>query len=391
MSIECPRTATAEAVASGTERILVIDDEAPIRSTLEEFLELSGFEVRTAANGEEGLDLLGREDYDLVLSDLKMPGVDGIAVIEWMKETRPETPVVVMSGHATVDSALRALRLGAYDYLLKPFTLDEIHRTIGNCLEKRRLRRKNVELEASNVRLREIERMKDDLLATVSHEFRTPLTAIRGFLDLLDTGHGNDLRSDQSQAFEAIRSSVDRLDMMIGNLLTLTECQDGGYQPILQPVPVGEFLRECVPTQGAASPHGEPELDIEEAAEAYVLLDTARFPLVLRNLLDNAFKFRREERPARVILRARREDSQVVLEVHDDGIGVTDALGDHLFERFTQADMTSTRRHAGVGLGLAVVREIVRAHGGTVRLVSPVLGGTSVRIALPALPGTDGR
>jgi signal transduction histidine kinase len=116
-----------------------------------------------------------------------------------------------------------------------------------------------------------------------------------------------------------------------------------------------------------------------------------RFPLVLRNLLDNAFKFEREPGQGEVIVRARRRGSELVLEVHDDGIGVGETLGDQLFDRFTQGDMSSTREHQGAGLGLAVVREIVVAHGGTVRLVPALLGGTSVRIGLPVTDRTDGR
>ncbi|NNE43770.1 MAG: response regulator [Gemmatimonadetes bacterium] len=386
MTLSPDTTSTAVRRPVVTERILVIDDEQNIRATLEEFLSLTGFDVDTAENGAAGLDLLGRNSYDLVVSDVRMPGVDGIAVIEWMKETCPGVPVIIMSGHATVDSTLRALRLGAYDYLLKPFTLDEMQRTIGNCLEKRRLERKNVELEEMNERLREIERIKDDLLSTLSHEFRTPLTSMLGFLALMDSRGNDNLRPDQAHALDAIRSNARRLDMMVGNLLTLTETQDGAYQPVLAPLTFGEFLREF--RNGREASHRREfsvEID-DEAARAEVLLDCARFPLVLENLLDNAFKFERETGRAEVSVRARLNHGDLLLEVHDDGIGVGDALEDRLFERFTQADMTSTREHQGAGLGLAVVREIVRAHQGEVRLIPPVLGGTSVRITLPVVP-----
>ena len=113
-------------------------------------------------------------------------------------------------------------------------------------------------------------------------------------------------------------------------------------------------------------------------------IDRARFPLVLLNLIDNAFKFSREPGTARVILRARREGERALVEVHDDGIGIGESMGERVFDRFTQGDMTATREYQGAGLGLAVVREIVRAHGGSVRLIPPVLGGTSVRVTLPA-------
>ncbi len=380
------QTAGASAGASRrTGRILVIDDEENIRSTLEEFLALNGYDVATAVDGSDGLDRLGRESYDLVLTDLNMPGVDGIAVIEWAKETQPDLPIVIMSGQATVESTIHALRLGASDYLLKPFSLDEIERTIENCLERKRLEIRNTELTEANEQLREIERIKDDLLATVSHEFRTPLTAMKGFLTLMRHQGLDNLRPDQLHGLQAIDDNARRLDLMIGNLLALTESQDGAYDPTLEGVRVGDFLNDFERFRDEGTVKREVECEVEGEAEATtVRIDRARFPLVLLNLIDNAFKFSREPGTARVILRARREGERALVEVHDDGIGIGESMGDRVFERFTQGDMTATREYQGAGLGLAVVREIVRAHGGSVRLIPPVLGGTSVRVTLPA-------
>jgi len=130
------------------------------------------------------------------------------------------------------------------------------------------------------------------------------------------------------------------------------------------------------------------EVDCDADARATdVLLDRIRFPLAVTNLIDNAYKFSRTPDQAEVLLRLRRVGEQVHLEVHDDGIGIADTLGDHVFERFTQGDMTATREFQGAGLGLAVVREIVTAHDGRVQLVSPVLNGTAIRIALPVAGG----
>jgi signal transduction histidine kinase len=378
---------SAERSARARERILVIDDEEHIRSTLEEFISMSGYAVETAHDGARGLELLGRSCYDLVLCDLRMPGVDGAAVLEEACTTQPATPVIVMTGHATIESAIHALRSGAYDYLRKPFTLGEIERTIESCFERKRLVERNLELTRTNERLREIERMKDDLLSTVSHEFRTPLAAMTGFLAMMDMQGTGNLRPDQLQAIEAIRANVGRLDTMIGNLLTLTESHDGGYRAVLEEVRVGEFLDEYFRACREIR-RGDFSADVDAAAAAAtVRLERARFPLVLSNLLDNAFKFTRGPGPGRVLFRARHAGAWIHFEVHDDGVGIAPTLGDRLFERFTQGDMSSTREFPGVGLGLAVVREIVRAHSGEVSVERPELGGASFRVALPVAPG----
>jgi signal transduction histidine kinase len=366
------------------ERILIIDDEEHIRSTLGEFISQNGYAVETAGDGARGIELLARGSYDLVLCDLRMPGVDGTAVLEEASATQPATPVIVMTGHATIESAIHALRSGAYDYLRKPFALSEIERTIENCFERKRLEERNVELTRTNARLREIERIKDDLLSTVSHEFRTPLAAITGFLTMMDMQGVGNLRPDQTQAIEAIRANVGRLDTMIGNLLTLTESHDGGYHAVLEEVSVAAFLDEYL-RSWRENRRGDFSVEIDEAAaSATVKLDRARFPLVLSNLLDNAFKFTRGPGPGKVLFRVRRAENRIRFEVHDDGVGIAPTLGDRLFERFTQGDMSSTREYSGVGLGLAVVREVVRAHSGTVSVEPPELGGASLRVTLPA-------
>lgn len=376
-------TAPSPALA---ERILVIDDEESIRSTLEEFLVLANYRVETAASGKEGLDRLGRDAFDLVLTDLRLPDMDGLEVIKWLRETQPALPVLVMTGHATVESTIQALRLGAYDYLQKPFRLDEIERTIENCLERQRLERRNTELTEMNARLSEIERIKDDLLATVSHEFRTPLTGLRGFLGILRSQDMTNLRPDQLHALEAISENVRRLDEMIANLLALVESQDAAAQPIREPARLAALVQEILDSADPVRGRGRLEVRIDEDAKAIeVLVDRRRFPLVLSNLLDNAFKFAHAPGEAEVRLDVRRERASAVIEVHDAGIGIPRARGDVLFDRFTQADMSSTREYQGAGLGLAVVREIVQGHGGRVELIEPVLGGTSVRVSLPVV------
>ena len=310
-----PGAGSAAPVSAGTrvrERILVIDDETNIRSTLAEFMALSGYEVDTAQDGAKGMDLLGSRDYDLVLLDLRMPGMDGLAVTEWIRETHPDVPVIVMTGHATVESSIKALRLGAYDYVQKPFSLDEIERTIGNCLEKRRLERRNTELTILNERLREIERIKDDLLATVSHEFRTPLTAIHGFLSLArERGH---VEPDRASApgLDAIWDNVNRLDAMIANLLG----PRGVAGPRVSADPGTDSARSVLPRIR------EPSPCIRVCAMTFASRSTrprghfraswidAAFRSCLHNLIDNAFKFCRDPGTAEVLRRgASRRDS----------------------------------------------------------------------------------
>jgi signal transduction histidine kinase len=261
-----------------------------------------------------------------------------------------------------------------------------------NCLEKQRLQKRNTELTLLNERLREIERIKDDLLATMSHEFRTPLTAIHGFLSLLESGDTTNLTGRQRQGLDAIWENVNRLDAMIANLLVLVESQDRSYPPIMEITPLGQFFAEYQQLRAQCRLRIDYQLELEaETAAQSVLLDRRRFPLVLNNLLDNAFKFCREPESAQAVVHVKKEKDHVTIDVSDAGIGIPETVADRVFERFTQVDMTSTREFQGAGLGLAVVNTIVAAHNGTVRIIPPVLGGTSIRITLPAPPRVGSR
>ncbi|MDP6801905.1 MAG: hybrid sensor histidine kinase/response regulator [Gemmatimonadota bacterium] len=370
------------AVTTTREKILVVDDDENIRETLREFLSMGDYEVEAACDGREAMELLGRASFDLMLVDLRMPHVDGMSLLEWSQKACPEASVIVITGHATVETTIRALRLGAFDYLLKPFTLDEVARVVGNCLERSRLRRENSELTRVNQRLREVERIKDDLLATVSHEFRTPLTALQGFLSMLESQPEHPSRA--GDAMDGLRDNVSRLDALISNLLILVEANSGALTPILEPVALGEFLRAWVRNGPAGDLRELVRLEVPEcASDARVLVDRTRLGLCIANLVDNARKFTRDPASQEILLRASVDASRVHIDIHDNGIGVDAPDLAEAFDRFTQGDMSSTRAFPGAGLGLSVTRCLAEAHGGSVRFIQPELGGASVRITLP--------
>ncbi|RPH97721.1 MAG: response regulator, partial [Zetaproteobacteria bacterium] len=199
--------------------ILIVDDEVGLLSSLRMAFETQGYRSAGAASAEEALELLRGASFDVLLTDLVMPGMDGLSLLEQVRADYPDMVVILMTGGATVESAVRALKGGASDYVVKPFRLAEIFHTVERCREQRGLERENLQLSDVNRRLRELDRLKSNLLAAVSHEFRTPLTVMQGWLDLLLQGQFGPISPEQRESLSAVHKSAVRLDRLIANLL----------------------------------------------------------------------------------------------------------------------------------------------------------------------------
>ncbi|HEV8630730.1 MAG TPA: ATP-binding protein [Thermoanaerobaculia bacterium] len=250
----------------------------------------------------------------------------------------------------------------------------------------------NRALQQSNVELRELDRLKSDLLANVSHELRTPLTSLKGYAEAFAEELLGPLTEAQREALEVCSRNLNRLLYMINELLSYARFESGGVQLERRPLDLAALARQVVDSTFAArGPDLNLHLDVTENLPA-VEADGQRISQVLDNLLTNAVKFT----PAggRIDVRLWRDGDEVVAEVADTGIGIPRSEQQRIFERFYQVESTTTRKYGGIGLGLAIVRQILDAHGSTIELVSEPGMGSTFRFRLPVaahLQTTDGR
>ncbi|MBI3002922.1 MAG: hybrid sensor histidine kinase/response regulator [candidate division NC10 bacterium] len=363
-------------------RLLIVDDEENLRSSLCQAFRMEGYEVTGAADAQEALGLIQGATFDVLLSDLMMPGLDGLSLLEKARVLLPEAVIILMTGQATVESAIRALKGGAYDYILKPFKLEEVFHVMGRGLEQQRLRRENLALAEINRRLTEIDQIKSDLLSAITHEFRTPLTIIYGWMDLLLTGQFGDLAGGTREGVEAIGHSARRLGRVIANLLAYVEVerQEAAFQD--QVVDLGEILRTTA-TQLAAE-YAEKRVRVEflrEVQGASLRADPEKLALLFGNLVENAIKFNRAGE--RILLDAWAADGAATVSITNTYGRIPPERLSRVFEPFTQGDMTLTRAAGGLGLGLSVARAIVEAHGGSIALCPAEPQGTTVTVTLP--------
>ena len=374
-------------------RLLVVDDEESLRITTAAILEKEGYHVDTASSGDEAIALLADKDYDLVLTDLHMEGGDGLSVLNQIRRHSPLTISVVLTGFATVESAIAALQEGAYDYLVKPCDIDSMKHTIRRGVEHRRLmlaeqkartdleqlnldleRRiieRTAELTRLNGELAEANRAKDVFLATLSHELRTPLTPVVGWIKLLRSGNLDE--KSIAQALDAIERNAWLQSKLIDDLLDTSRIATGKLHFEPKPTDLNTVVTAAIDTVRASASSRNIELTVNLWPSMMVVMgEPVRLQQIAWNLISNAIKF--TEPGGRVTVATRNEGSQGRLVVTDTGIGIAPEFLPHVFDRFKQADGSTSRRHGGLGLGLAIADALAKLHGGKIEAESQGTG-----------------
>lgn len=371
--------------------ILIIDDEPGIREGSRRALAPQGFMVETAENGEEGLLKIQAGGVDLALIDVMMPGIGGLELIARIHQYDPEIVCIIITGYATVELAVAAIKQGAYDFLTKPFTTDDLLLVVNQGLERRRLiletkRLQSIEAEAQRLveekaRLEELDRAKLAFIRLVTHELKAPISAISTYLDLIlndyipPEGQREYLEKAQDRAKEQIDLITDLLEFG-----KLKEIQTPGQAAPLQVEAIlRQVLEEC---QAQAVEKG-----ILLSAEISPGLPPACLPpeqvkSIWNNLISNAIKY--TPSGGQVVVRLHQQDSNLFGQVQDSGIGVPEEAKDSLFTEFFRARNAKALNIPGTGLGLAIIKQIIEKAGGEIWVESQVGKGSTFSFRLPA-------
>jgi signal transduction histidine kinase len=382
VTVAARRATPGAGLEDGMPSILIVDDELGLLSSLVMAFETQGYRSAGAASAAEALELLRGASFDVLLTDLVMPGMDGLSLMDQVRADFPEMVIILMTGGATVESAVRALKGGASDYVVKPFRLAEIFHIVERCREQRGLERENLQLGEVNRRLQELDRLKSNLLSAVSHEFRTPLTIMHGWLDLLMQGQFGPISPEQRESLSAVHKSAVRLDRLIANLLAFVEYERGQGAGAVGAVRVDSLLQKAAAELAADCAERQVTLGVDAASALPTLQgDAERLRLLFLNLLENAVKF--NEPGGTVLVTAREDAKRLEVRVANSHGTIPSEHIESLLQPFTQGDMGPRRPAGGLGLGLAVARAIVDAHGGELHLEANEGQGTTVRVRLP--------
>ncbi|MDY7039635.1 MAG: response regulator [Chloroflexota bacterium] len=361
--------------------ILVVEDDIHMREGIQDILETHGFDVWTAGNGVEGLEVLDTLVPDLILSDISMPTMDGYSFYEAVRSS-PRwalVPFIFLTARGERTDVRQGKRLGVDDYLIKPFEPEDLLTAV-----EARLKRM-AEVRAATQA--EKEELQKAILDALPHELRTPLTYIQGYISLLLQDTAFMKPEIMNEALEAIRSGSDRISSLVEDFVLLITLDAREVAATLdmarEKVDLRPVLRTLISDykQQAADCQVTVELDVDSSlppVEGYTLY----LANAMGRLLDNAIKFSKRE-GGRVTVRAWGEGHDVHVEFKDTGIGLPAAEIPRAFERFYQVDRARMEQQ-GVGLGLPIALGLVEAHGGRIVVESQLGVGSTFTAILPA-------
>ncbi len=374
--------------------LLIIDDEPGIRAGCRRVLEPAGYLVDTAETLAEGLQKILAGHFEMVLLDVMLPDGRGIDLLAGIQQQDPDIVVVIITGYATVELAVQAIRQGAYDFISKPFSADALLMTVGQGLEKRQLSqqaRRAAALEKENCRqamaLAEAEKLaefKAHYAYVVAHELRSPIGGAQSLLRTLTQGLAGDLAPNQREILERVDARLSQLLNLVNDLLALAgsrTLQEKKTRMLLCPVLLRLYDQYQVEAKTAGLKLIFP---VQAAEDIWVEATEIGLLKILGNLLSNAIKYTPSGGEVRV--EARRLENSIQVMVIDSGIGIPDAVLSRIGEEFYRAPNAKRAGISGTGLGMSIVFEYVKAYGGSVQVDSQEGKGTTVTVTLPLAP-----
>jgi len=349
-------------------RLLIIDDENIVHKSCNRILRASQFEITNAHSGEEGLELVEKNDFDLVLTDLMMPGISGMEVLDRLIKDKPEIVVIVFTGFATVDSAREALKKGAFDYIPKPFTPKELTDVLNNAVNER------AERSGKNTL---------DLMAVVSHDLQSPIAVVHSSADTLHKGYFGELEPKQQKALEAILRNCEYLEDIIRSHIEFSKVDLENMASFKEKLDlVDEVLLPIVDSAEYRDNLKKIEIETDFSSRPIVNADPNLLKIVVTNLVTNAIKYGRER--GKVRIRTDESDGEVIVSFWNEGVGMTqEQIDEKLFKKHSRLKQKGTEGVKGNGLGLFICKNIIEKHQGRIWAESKVGEWAEFKFTLP--------
>jgi two-component system, sensor histidine kinase and response regulator len=369
--------------------VLVVDDEVGMRLAVERALRAYTvplpdvdldvrFEIVQAGSGEEALERIAEAPPHILLLDQKLPGISGLEVLQKVSGGAPDMLTIMITAYASLGTAIQATKLGAFDFLAKPFTPDELKAAL------RKAARHYVLQRQARLLAEEKRQIRFQFLSVLAHELKAPLSAIEGYLYILR----DKLAGDDPAAYDkVVNRSLVRIEGMrklIFDLLDLTRIESGQKKRELGAADLAECVRSCVETVLPAAKERGIAVELLSPGPFPLTADKGELEIIMNNLLSNAVKYNRDG--GRVTVRIEERGPRLVLSVADTGIGMSEAECERLFGEFVRIKNEKTRNILGSGLGLSIVRRLARLYGGDAAVSSEPGVGSTFTVTLDKEP-----
>jgi len=356
-------------------KILIIDDDESIRDSCTQVLKNTGYEIHTAEDGEKGLSKAKDLNPDLILLDLKMPGMSGTEVLKRLKKYDPKTIIIIITGYATVESAVDSMKQGVYEYLPKPFTPKELRKIVQHGLFRRKCL-----MESERLR-KEKEKMRKNFISLVSHELRSPLSAVQQNLMTITSGMMGELPDNVMNTLQRLSGRIKVLINLINDWLDLSRIESGEMEIEREQLNLKNILNDIINLFFPSAEKQNISLKLEAPNHTYNVFGNAQtLEMLFSNLIQNAIKYTHKGGSVQISLEE--EDNYVKADVKDSGIGISEEKIPLIFEQFYRIkDKTLVE---GSGLGLSIVQKIVELHQGVINVSSKEGKGTKFTVKLPS-------
>jgi signal transduction histidine kinase len=367
-------------------KVLVIDDEPGIRSGVTRILgnfhvtypfmdEDYTFEVMAAASGEEGISIIDKDKPDILLLDNKLPGMQGVEVLEYIREKKYDIATAMITSYASLDVAIRATRDGATDFIPKPFTPQELKSSVENISKQLYLKKVTNKLAEDGKKIR------FQFLSVLSHELKAPLNALEGYLRMMKEKQAGDKIDDYANQIDRSLQRIQGMRNLIMDLLDFTKIRLERKDEKIQKVDLAEVAKDAIFTVQPYAIQMEVSINLDVRNDSLFMADPEDMEIIFNNLISNAVKYNRFGGKAEICIDS--TDNEVILTFSDTGIGISQDDRENLFKDFMRVKNERTKNISGSGLGLSIVRKVIELYHGEIKVESTPDVGTKFIVILP--------
>jgi len=371
-----------------TLKILVVDDEPGIRAGVDRILrnfkvdfpfmdELYDFSVLEAGTGEQGIEIIESDKPDIVLLDNKLPGIQGVEVLEYVRSKKYDIVVVMITSYASLELAVKATHDGAYDFIPKPFTPQELKSSLENITKQLYLKRmtRKMKNEGKQVRFQ--------FLSVLSHELKAPLNAVEGYLGIMKERQLGPNFDDYNEIIDRSLKRLQGMRNLILDLLDLTKIESGKASQKVENCDLVAIARNSIDIMMPYAIQKDVEISLNAPEKLMKYADPDEMEIIFNNLISNAIKYNKDRGTVEIDLYEDNNNKKTTICVSDTGIGIKDEDKSLLFADFVRIKTAETKNIAGSGLGLSIVKKIVELNKGEISVGSVPDKGSVFTVILP--------
>ena len=367
-------------------KVLVVDDEPGIRSGIIRILKNYSvgfpfmdedfcFDLIEAATGEEAIEIINRDQMDIILLDNKLPGIEGVEVLEYINKHKYDAMVMMITSYASLDLAVKSTKNGAYNFVPKPFTPTELKAAMESITKHLFLKRMTQKMNDED------KQVKFQFLSVLSHELKSPINAVEGYLRMLQEKQVGDNVDDYMEMIDRSLIRMKGMRHLISDLLDLTKIESGEKSRELSEVDIHEIAKFSIDTLEPLALQKNIKIYLDAPETLTMKADRQEMEIIFNNLISNAIKYNKEKGQVNIIIK--NQESFINIVVEDTGIGMSKEDIAKLFHDFVRIKNVNTRNISGTGLGLSIVKKLVELYNGKIDVSSKPGEGSIFTISLP--------